>query len=220
MYLIDIDDNGVPSKVRGTSLPQIRTVTGTADEILHPVTGKRIGYKVPQGHGEYSGKMVSQRIFEYAVFNEPLKQTPMKENDYNFANDEDFAMKLKAFYGRDFRRSGRTRLQAQILVDLALETRERIYLSDHAATFLDTRRTDEELMRQIHRVIEEYKASGCNIIVRQANLRDAFIHLEYCGGNFHNLRIRDFRPTSNKEELYYLGDDDFDENELLMCCKL
>lgn len=145
---------------------------------------------------------------------------------YNFADDIEFATKLKAMYSINdkFRRTGRTRLQAQISVDLAIETGKPIYFVDHTEINGDRRTRDKchHFMRQVEEIIDEYRRQGCNILVHHIRrdecmsliLRDSISTIV-----FDKIRIPTFHP---EPAIHYIaGVDPYQiepkDNLLLIC---
>lgn len=168
----------------------LRTIRGKAQHI-----GPNNMYRIPEGHGEYSGKIIDNPTFEYVVKDDMMIGREFEK--YNFANDIEFATKLKAMYhNHAFRRTGRTRLQAQIAVDLGIETGEPIYFVDHTAMHNERNRHNSHyFMRQVEDIIDEYRRQGCDIQVVHLR-RDECIALKLFAGHgiFEKIRIPTFKP--------------------------
>lgn len=155
---------------------------------------------IPSGHGEHSGRVIDSPIFEYAVVDGQTERSyfnDMSSNrfeGYNFAEDDEFAMKYKEFYHLQSRRTGKTHLQARTCIELAIETGKRIYFADHNEAYEQSRRNDQNMRERIQRLICTYYSS----VLHGGNINVAQDYVEFRGSMdyrvYNPLRIKSFTP--------------------------
>jgi len=77
--------------------------------------------------------------------------------------DKEFKQKLKAFYCYEdcYRRTGRTTLQAQIILEVAIESGKTVYMCDHNNR---GRQANDELAGYIKRLANEYNRAGMSVV--------------------------------------------------------
>lgn len=149
-------------------------------------------------------------------------------HQYNFADDKDFASKMKFYYSQVPRRSGRTYLMAKILVEQAIETGQRICIvGDHERIHRDRRELDHYLYQQVQHIIHDYQSRGCHFDVRQGGRQGSsegvWIEIRLLGNPhiYHKLRIPTYEPSYVPE--YVMGHDsckEEEDDELLITCKI
>ena len=123
-----------------------------------------------------------------------------EEEPYIF--DDEFMSKLKTMFGNQHRRIGKTYALAKVLVELALETGERISIIDHNMIFStrSSRHDEHEMLSMMQRVINEYNYEK-GICIRILEFKPRGIRLEFdrynasdVMGNYHRNRIPYFEP--------------------------
>lgn len=189
-------------------------------------------YYVPRGHGEYSGKRVDSNHFSYTesvdrrVFQQPMRPDECLDAPYNFAEDNDFASKMKLYYSQQPRRTGRTRLMARILVETAIETGKRIYInSDHEIIHENSRNINHHLYRQVQDVIHRYNVEGCDLEMEQGGREGQdglWIRVRTPNPTDYN-RVRIETYNSSIKKHYVMGVDPYkieEEDDLLLICKI
>lgn len=145
--------------------------------------------------------------------------------------DEEFKSKLKAFYSFDegsmtngdmgYRRTYRTSILAQVLLETAIESGREINLQDHYLDSGATQQTTEYLKRSIQDTVNNYRNIGIEIKVdmsRRSNTLRAYLmgssfsqKGEYSSLSlYQNKRINPFPIQKLKERKQFL------ENQLLL----
>ena len=125
--------------------------------------------------------------------------------------DDEFCSKLKAFCYADgssyystmknYRRTGRTKKLSKILLEIAIESRQDIFIMGHDVdSRLNNRRMDEHMKRAIYDRVEDYARIGVIIECRFKN--ETFSATIYSGREIYDRhRIKPFQ--TNKQEKEY-----------------
>lgn len=141
--------------------------------------------------------------------------------------DEEFAIKLKAFYSDnlEYRRTGRTTLIARIIVELAIETEKDLSVFDHLIDYRihDRRHVAEEVLHRIRWVINDYASKGVDLYILDLNPNRVSIRIapyRYSSNNsldnYRKHRLPDAVVTKISKKLTRSKSDDM----LLICCNI
>lgn len=114
--------------------------------------------------------------------------------------DSKFASELKRFYSKGNRRSGRSSLIAQILVETAIETGDVIHILDHHSIYKNNSMVKNELLRLCELYMDDLKKNHqvmLNTIIDRVNFTIQITINPYTIANYTQLRIKETPRTKN-----------------------